>query len=448
MNTSDQLLKSAAVTFADVAHQHLTFDPRDPTANLILSLIDTKWVQRLRNIRQTGNTNLVYMFAEHSRFGHSLGVAYLSLLLMNKLAEYSPEIIAPYKDAVASAALLHDIGHVAPGSHLAEHIWDKSKSATHEQISVRVVKEDEEINNLISSKKTDLPQQVTQVLSNDDSIPSWTKSIISGGGWNADRGNWAIVDSAMCSVSYGRYNVMALIEAFRLDNNENLVLLESRLDALTHFFVARDSMYRQVYQHRVLQSVDALTSNIIKRIRDLLTENSVTQSDIQAYFKESNIFADETMERALLVNNYALELTLNELFSMSESWWRYHVDHWTNANDNILSDLSTRLRDRNLLKTVRINSNTPKRAEELTKEAKQIAEELGYDSRYYVTLIDSLDKHRHKSEEPPLILLDSGSVVPVTEVEPIIAEILSHSENVREWLALPKSVKEKLGLVR
>lgn len=117
---------SSTVSFADIAHQTLIFERGDPSSALVLDLIDTPWVQRLRSIRQTGNTNLVYMFSEHSRFGHSLGVAFLAITLMDKLAKYSPEQVSSYRDAVAAAAVLHDVGHVAPGSHLAEKIWRRT----------------------------------------------------------------------------------------------------------------------------------------------------------------------------------------------------------------------------------------------------------------------------------------------------------------------------------
>jgi len=264
------LAPSSTVSFADIAHQTLIFDRTDPTSQLILSLVDTIWFQRLRSIRQTGNTNLVYMFAEHSRFGHCLGVAYLAHLLMKHLAKQAPEMVAPYETAVAVAALLHDIGHVAPGSHVATRIWAPHANDSHETISIRIIQEDQEIQNLLRNVSPELPELVIKILSEDKDLPPWTVAIISGGGWNADRGNWAMVDSAMCCVSYGRYNVNALIDAFRLSPDGRLVIQESRLDALTHFFVARDSMYRQVYQHRVLQTADALNCNVVLRLRDLL----------------------------------------------------------------------------------------------------------------------------------------------------------------------------------
>lgn len=443
---------SKTISFADIAHQTLLFDAKRESERLILELIDTQWMQRLRSISQTGNTRLVYMFAEHSRFGHSLGVAYLATLLMRHLREYSAESIHPYENAVAAAALLHDIGHVAPGSHLGEKVWSENETGRHEDLSVRIIKENEEINSILSSYDPSLPQAVCDILEDKETVPPWTRSIISGGGWNADRGNWAIVDSAMCCVSYGRYNVLALIDAFRLTESGQLVLLESRLDALTHFFVARDSMYRQVYQHRVLQATDALTLNIVRRIRALQAECTT----LEEVSKKHNIHMDETMREVLSSSHY-VEASLETVFEMNEHWWSYHLHRWCGANDTILSDLSTRLRDRVLFKTIRLDAdrsseeNRQEKQKEfdfILKQAKEISQELGLDPQYYVTLIEEKDKHRGKSEAPPLALLETGEVLPVTEVEPMIGQIMKRVPAVRSWLAVPSEVKQRLGRLR
>ena len=43
----------------------------------ILQLIDHRWFQRLRYIRQMGPAHLVYPGAVHTRFHHSLGAVHL-----------------------------------------------------------------------------------------------------------------------------------------------------------------------------------------------------------------------------------------------------------------------------------------------------------------------------------------------------------------------------------
>ncbi|MCB0324221.1 MAG: hypothetical protein KDD69_11640, partial [Bdellovibrionales bacterium] len=221
------------------------------------------------------------------------------------------------------------------------------------------------------------------------------------------------------------------------------------LDALTHFFVARDSMYRQVYQHRVLQAVDAMTVNIIRRLRDLIAEHPERspQATCQAY----SIFCDESMAIALASANYVAE-SLDVIFQMTESWWRYHLNRWASCEDPVLSDLAARLRDRRLLKTIRVEEGQERNREAqlatLLERATAAAEEFGFDPRYYVVVIEEKDKHRGKHEDAPMALLDDGTVLPVTAVEPMIDQIMKRSPLSRTWLAVPKRVKEKLGRLR
>ena len=445
-----RLARSTSVTFADVAHQTLIFDARSAPDSLVLELLDTAWLQRLRTISQTGNTKLVYMFAEHSRFGHSLGVAYLACLLMKSMKRYAPELVTPFEEAVAAAALLHDVGHVAPGSHLAERVWAPGGACGHEAVTDRIIQEDQEIQGILNRRNPVLLKMVRDIITEGPELPNWTKAVISGGGWNADRGNWSIVDSAMCSVSYGRYNVLALLDAFRLTGDGNLVLQENRVDALTHFFVARDSMYRQVYQHRVLQAVDALTRNIVRRLRELLPAANGKQSaaETSRVLQEKNIFCDETMVQVLLTRDYSTELPLAAIFQMNEYWWYYHVSRWCSAADPILSDLAKRLRDRRLFKTIRLNQADSSSSQTLIERAKEASRALGLDPRYYVNVIDEKDKHRGKTEQPPMAALDSGEILPVTVIEPMIDQIMRRPSFTRTWLAVPREIKEKLGRSR
>lgn len=451
IHNSPKRINFKTISFADVAHLTSSFDTSSPASKLVVDLIDTAWVQRLRHIKQTGNTNAVYMFAEHSRFGHSIGVAYLAITLMNHLERYSSGEVSQFKNCVAAAALLHDIGHISPGSHLAERIWATNNSKPrHESVTKKIIREDPEILAVLDS--FDCPfgrraeETICAILEESSSVPAWTHQIISGSGWNADRGNWAIVDSAMCSVSYGRYNVTALLDSFRITNDGRLVLQENRLDALTHFFVARDSMYRQVYQHRVLQAADALTAKIVLRLRDLQEAN----------FEKLNIYADSAMRAMLECQDYTKDISLATLYQLTEHWWNYHLLQWLSCDDSILRDLSRRLYQRDLLKTLRLQGSYDfdkkrlenKEDEGLFSKAQEAAQEMGFDPRYYVLTVHDSDLHRVKNEEAPFIMLDNGEIVKVTEVEPLIERLLSRSSLSRSWLVVPKEVKEKLGFSR
>ena len=429
----DMKIPSPTVSFADVAHGSIIFDRREPIDSLILELVDTAWVQRLRSISQTGNTKLVYMGSEHSRFAHSLGVAFLATSLMKQLANFEPAQVKEFGEAVGAAALLHDLGHVAPGSHLAEKVWGLGKKGSHEKITARVIAEDSEINGILTSRSKTLPSLVVKILNESSDIPPWTSATISGGGWNVDRGNWTILDSAMCAVSYGRYNIQALIDAFRLTNDGRLVIAENRVDALTHFFLARDSMYWQVYQHRTTQVVDQLTLQTINRLRELIGSNAA-----------DGVFCDATMKMAVGGNLYSPDVPLQTIFSMTESWFRYHVERWCESTDAVLADLSKRLRDRRLLKTIRLPEDKNE-ATKLVDRASKLAADSGFDPRYYVAVIGESDRHRGHDEETLAVITESGQVVPAEEVEPLIATLPRIPRTARRWLVVPREIKTQIS---
>ncbi|MFT7625134.1 MAG: HD superfamily phosphohydrolase, partial [Myxococcota bacterium] len=94
--------------FRDPVHDIISFRKDAPDERVLLELMDTVELQRLRRIRQLGMTNLVYHGAEHTRFVHSMGVAYLARRMYDQLRPFGTSI---ERLAVVAAALCHDLGH-------------------------------------------------------------------------------------------------------------------------------------------------------------------------------------------------------------------------------------------------------------------------------------------------------------------------------------------------
>ena len=419
-----------SITFADVVHQTISFSPSVPAHSLVLQLIDTPWMQRLRDISQTGNCRLLYMFSEHSRFGHSVGVAFLADMLMEKLSAHFPRDIAQYREAIAAAALLHDIGHLAPGSHTAFRTWYPEQPDTHEELSVRVLREDEAIHTLLARRSAELPSLVAAILHESSDLPPWTWEIISGGGWNVDRGNWSIVDSTLAGVSYGKYNIPALLESMTLSEDRHLVLRENRLDAMMHFMVSRHAMYKQIYLHRVLLAVDTLNKAIVMRARDL-----GDQLD----------FADDPM-RMMLASRQANDLTLPAMFAVRDPWWRYHVVRWAESRDPVLADLAQRLLNRRLLKTVRIRDSDTKAA--LWTAAQDAVRAVGYDPRFYLHEVSTIDMHAGDLQHSMPVLMDDGRLRNLADAEPLFQAMVRDAKAPKSWLVMPEQAKARLGRER
>ena len=130
---------------------------RDPIHGFIelseleLKIVDSVPFQRLRNIKQLATTYLVYHGAEHTRFGHSLGVMHLaSRAFRSAIANYkrdNPEkaLFSAvdekwYEQILRLIALTHDLGH-APFSHGTEVLFDNGFE--HETFTKKIICETE-----------------------------------------------------------------------------------------------------------------------------------------------------------------------------------------------------------------------------------------------------------------------------------------------------------------
>ena len=86
---------------------------------LMIAILDTPQMQRLRGLKQLGVSEMTYIPTTHNRFEHSLGVAALSQKVLLEIAKKQPRLGITEKDIVCVklAGLLHDIGH-GPFSHI------------------------------------------------------------------------------------------------------------------------------------------------------------------------------------------------------------------------------------------------------------------------------------------------------------------------------------------
>ena len=100
---------------------------------LILDLIDHRYFQRLRRIKQLGLTDFVYPGALHTRFHHALGCTFLMQQAIASLRQKGHEITETENIGAIIAILLHDIGH-GPFSHALEHTV--VQGINHEEISL------------------------------------------------------------------------------------------------------------------------------------------------------------------------------------------------------------------------------------------------------------------------------------------------------------------------
>lgn len=226
---------------------------RDPLYGYIglteqeVELIQTRFFQRLRRIKQLGFTELVYPSAVHSRFEHSLGVLFIADKIAQQIHLEDSE-----RQIIRITALLHDIGQ-GPFSHVFENVLKitNDENIDHVTIGLKIIESDNEISRILGEYKG----RVIDILSNEESV---SHDIISSA-LDADKLDYLRRDSYHIGVMYGVFDMYRILHMLDTDKDrKHLAAKEKAKDALESFRLARYLMHTQVYQHHVRAIADAM----------------------------------------------------------------------------------------------------------------------------------------------------------------------------------------------
>ncbi|MBF0145444.1 MAG: HD domain-containing protein [Magnetococcales bacterium] len=240
---------------------------------LLLDLIDTLPMQRLRRIRQLGPAAKIYPSAEHSRFSHSLGTLHLAKRMITQAIQGGFTGLEPVELlAIKVSALFHDIGH-GPHSHAFEHIFPDLPN--HEAWGWRILSEPGLPRTLLERHGHRLGLAMDRFMDalRDIWQPSGTcaSERLSGRPFissqlDADRMDYLLRDAHCTGVSYGRFDLEWLLHSLNVQPVDGRLRLCVDLGkgpaALESYIFARDHMYRQVYDHKTVRAFETLLVHI------------------------------------------------------------------------------------------------------------------------------------------------------------------------------------------
>jgi uncharacterized protein len=257
---------------------------RDPIHGAIaldaaeLAIADHPWVQRLRNIRQTGFSQMAFPGATHTRYMHSLGAMHLAGQAFDQAYRGwtfdSPDARQRLRAAVRVAAMCHDLGH-APFSHCMECAMPPARSlplgwirtptdraATHEDYTVAIL-ESSSLGEAIGRSFPFTARHVASLIRSE--VKPGDDFFLDGGldhrrllgqivssELDVDRMDYLVRDATYTGARYGQVDTTWLLSnltTWVANGQVNLALEGRAVYAFDHFLLARHHMFLMVYFH-------------------------------------------------------------------------------------------------------------------------------------------------------------------------------------------------------
>jgi HD superfamily phosphohydrolase len=420
----DQLLPIEKV-FRDPVHNYIHVRHQ-----VILDLINSAELQRLRRIKQLGTSSFTFHGAEHSRFSHSLGVYEITRRICDIFQRnYSVEQVGAdgWNDEerliTLCAALLHDVGH-GPYSHTFEHIFQTN----HEAFTAEIITSPEtEIYQILNRVAADFPEKVASVITKEYPNPQVVQIISSQ--IDADRMDYLLRDAYFTGTEYGTFDLTRILRVIR-PYKGGIAFAMNGMHAVEDYIVSRYQMYVQVYFHPVSRGMEVILDHLLNRAKELFEEKK------EEYALHSH----------LLIPFFKGTFTLQDYLKLDDSILSTYFIQWMDMPDTILSDLAKRFLMRKPLKSAAFSDP------EMTQTIdylKSLIEKVGFNSKYYTAINSSYDlpydfyrpeKNSHRTQIE--LWQKDGSLVELSKVSPLVAALAGQSQGDKRFY-FPKEMLDQ-----
>lgn len=400
----------------DPVHGLVSFETEEE--RVVELLMDTPEVQRLRRIRQLGVTSMAFPGAEHTRFAHAVGAAFVMKLLVARLRSIHEAL--PFwqrltsdraRDALA-AALLHDVGH-GPLSHLFEDAIPGTSH--HEAWTERIVLDTGTgVNRVLRALDPAMPDRVAALVRGEHPLPYLAKAV--SGTLDVDRCDYLLRDAHATGVRYGLYDLDWLFRSLRFspdgdDQRAPGLAIDGAkgLPAIEAFILARLFMFQQVYLHKATRSAEWMIRTALGRANALMADGARIAG------------APRAMEMAALGE----AISLGDYLELDDATLQVAMHTWEKASDAPLADLCRRVRERSLFKTIELfgEQALPPGREAALAVAQDLARAKGLEPSVYAGLDVASDTPFGGEPEPLLVVFAKGPARPLGDVSFLLARL-------------------------
>jgi HD superfamily phosphohydrolase len=287
----------------DVIHGSIPIEPFERP------VLDSRYFQRLRQIKQLGFGEYSFPSATHNRYIHSLGAMHTASRAFDaifansnagfrslNLQKIAPKAHDRLRAIVRLAALLHDVGH-GPLSHTTEFAMPdvlelkipggskKSRKATHEDYTLKIILDSgltpllDKAGSAHGFRALHVAALIDPEITVNDSVFSETLALEDGkkekidfrpilkqlisSELDADRMDYLRRDSLHAGVSYGQFDFDWLVGNLtsHIKNGKCYLALQHRaLYAFEDFLISRFHMFLMVYFHYKSVVFDSMLS--------------------------------------------------------------------------------------------------------------------------------------------------------------------------------------------
>jgi HD superfamily phosphohydrolase len=386
------------VILRDPVHGLIPFDT--PEEQIIVRLLETPEVQRLRRIRQLGVASFAFPGAEHTRFAHAIGSAHVMRRLVARLRDVQGDLAPQHRldkrrarEALA-AAFLHDVGH-GPLSHLFEEALPSAPR--HETWSTRIILDRHSgVGKVLADEDPDLPAVVAELVVGRHDLAYLARAV--SGMFDVDRCDYLLRDAHATGVPYGRYDLDWLLRALTyartkrdeapalaIDGAKGIVSLES-------FVLARLFMHQQVYFHKAARAAEWMICALLGRAANLLRDGGKLPATLPA-LSSIAYHGDAPLAEYLELDDGALFAAMHA---------------WESSSDAVLADLCRRIRGRALFKTLELYRTEQASRDFALATARDIAKKHGLLPETYVGLDMASDTPFADHDDPLTVVFPHG----------------------------------------